>query len=77
MSTVKLFVKRVDYMKVMKYIQESGVKYYPVRRYVHFPNGGTSGYGGYKLELQKDHMIVPFLILKFDLITLSNELVQL
>jgi hypothetical protein len=77
MSTVKLFVKRADYMTVMKCIQESGVKYYPVRRYVHFPNGGASGFGGYKLELEKDHPIVSFLILKFDLKTLSDELVQL
>ncbi len=67
MSTVKLFVKRADYMKAMKHIQESGVKYYPVRRHVHFPDGGTSGYGGYKLELEKDHPIVSFLVLRYGL----------
>lgn len=73
MNTVKLFVKRADYMTVWKYVRESGVKYYPVRRYVHFPNDGNTGYSGYRIELTKDHMIVPFLILKFDLKTLSDE----
>lgn len=71
MSTVKLFVKRADYMTVMKHIQTSGVKYYPVRRHVHFPNDGNSGYGGYKLELEKDHPIVSFLILRYGLVQID------
>jgi hypothetical protein len=64
MSTVKLFVKSADFNEVFKHITMSGVKYYPVRRWANFEPLYTSGY---KLELEKDHSIVPFLILKFDL----------
>jgi len=73
MSTAKLFVKRADYMPVWKYVRESGVKYYPVRRYVHFPNDGNTGWPGYKIELAKNHPVVSYLILKFNLKTLSDD----
>jgi len=71
MSTVKLFCPRKDLTEVMAYMMKSDVKYYPVRRY--FSWDRNFGYGGYRLEMDAGHSIVPFLILKFDLKTLSDE----
>ena len=64
MSTVKLFVKSDDFNEVFKYVTMSGVKYYPVRRWSTLVPVYTFGY---KLELEKDHPIVSFLVLRFDL----------
>lgn len=66
MSTVKFYVKWQDYAQVMKDIEESGVKYYPVRR------SAMNGTAGYKFEVD-DHPIVSFLILKHDLNTLNSD----
>lgn len=63
MNTVKLYVKWQDYAQVLKDIEDSGVKYYPIRRYA---LGGTAGY---RFEVD-DHPIVSLLILKYDLNTL-------
>ena len=75
MSTVKFFVKQENFHEVFRYISKSRVKYYPIRKHGEFY--GTSFQVGYLFELDKNHPIVSFLILKFDLKTLSNELVQL
>ena len=70
MSTVKLFVPNSDFQDVCKHVSESGVKYYPIRRWsVAIPKYVA----GYLFELNKDHPIVSFLILKFDLKTLNDS----
>jgi hypothetical protein len=65
MSTVKLFVPNSDFSDVCKHVSESGVKYYPIRR--HGEMVGSLYRAGYLFEMDKDHPIVSFLILKFDL----------
>lgn len=62
MSTVKLYVKWQDYDQVLKDIEDSGVRYYPIRRYA---LGGTAGY---RFEVD-EHPIVSYLILKYSLDT--------
>ena len=64
MSTVKLFVKSADFNEVFKHVTMSGVKYYPVRRWSRLDPSYTSGY---KIELDKDHHIVSFLMLRYGL----------
>lgn len=68
-NTIKLFVRHKDYMTVMKQIKENGVKFYPVIRYVRFKH--NIGYSGYALELEKNHPIISYLLLKYDVIQLS------
>ena len=71
MNTVKLFCLKKDLSDVMAHIMKSTVKYYPVRR-----SGYMLDYNyneGYRLEMDAGHSIVPFLILKFDLKTLSDD----
>jgi hypothetical protein len=65
MSTVKLFVKDVDFSDVCKHVSTSGVKYYPIRRWsVAIPKY----YAGYLFEMDKDHPIVSFIMLTYDVI---------
>jgi hypothetical protein len=71
MSTVKLFVKSADIYEVLQHVTMSGVKYYPVRR--HGEMVGSIYRAGYLVEMDKNHPIVSYLILKFDLKTLSND----
>lgn len=73
MNTVKLFCPSKDLSDVMAYMMKSNVKYYPVRR-----SGYMQGHkydAGYRLEMDAEHSIVPFLILKFDLKTLPDDAV--
>lgn len=64
MNTVKLYVKWQDYAQVLKDIEDSGVRYYPVRR------SALNGTAGYRFEVD-EHPIVSLLILKYDLNTLN------
>jgi hypothetical protein len=64
MSTVKLFCPQGKLSIVMADIMKSNVKYWPVERYWHKLSVNKIGY---RLELERGHSIVPFLILKFDL----------
>ena len=68
MSTVKLFVKGNDFTEVFKHVTMSGVKYYPVRRWSILDPVYTFGY---KIELDKDHPIVSFLILMYELVQID------
>jgi hypothetical protein len=72
MSTVKLFCPQGKLSGVMAAIMESNVKYWPVERYWHNLNLNKIGY---RLELEKDHPVVSFLILKFELNILSDDYV--
>jgi hypothetical protein len=65
MSTVKLFVPNSDFQDVCKHVSESGVKYYPIRR--HGQMVGSLYRAGYLFEMDKDHSIVSFLMLKYGL----------
>lgn len=56
MSTVKLLVPHFNIKAVIDEVKTSGVKYYPIRRFM----------GIYKIEVD-DHPIVSFLILKYGL----------
>ena len=69
MSTVKLFCPQGKLSGVMADIMKSNVKYWPVERYWHKLAINKIGY---RLELEKDHSIVSFLILKHDLTTLNE-----
>ena len=71
MSTVKLFCPHKHLDDVMAYMMKSNVKYWPVQRYFMKESISSPVGIGYRLELEKDHSIVPFLILKFDLQTLE------
>ena len=71
MSTVKLFCPQGKLADVMADMMKSGVKYWPVRRYFDVESMTDLNKIGYHLEMEKDHPIVPFLILKFDLQTLE------
>jgi hypothetical protein len=71
MSTVKLFCPQKQLADVMAYMMKSNVKYYPVQRYFDIESMADSNKIGYRLEMEKDHPIVSFLILKFDLQTLE------
>lgn len=65
MSTVKLFVNNTDFQDVCKHVSESGVKYYPIRRWsVAMPVYRA----GYLFEMDKDHPIVSFIMLTYDVI---------
>jgi hypothetical protein len=68
MSTVKLFCPHKHLADVMAYMMKSNVKYWPVERYWHKLDVNKIGY---RLEMEKDHSIVPFLILKYDLQTID------
>jgi hypothetical protein len=68
MSTVKLFVKADDFTEVFKHVTMSGAKYYPVRRWSRLEPVYTFGY---KIELEKDHPIVSFLILMYELVQID------
>lgn len=73
MNTVKLFCPQKLLSDVMAYMMKSNVKYWPVQRYL-MREGLSNPIGiGYQLEMEKDHPVVSFLILKFDLKTLSDE----
>ena len=72
MNTVKLFCPQKLLPDVMAYMMKSNVKYWPVERYWHKDSMFDANKIGYRLEMEKDHSIVPFLILKFDLITLNE-----
>jgi hypothetical protein len=71
MNTVKLFCKEQLLAPVMADMMKSNVKYWPIRRYLDWEN--NRGSMGYKLEMDADHSIVPFLILKYDLKTLNED----
>lgn len=71
MNTVKLFCLSKDLSDVMAYMMKANVKYYPVRRSGYMQ--GPKYDAGYRLEMEKDHPVVSFLILKFDLKTLSDD----
>ena len=71
MNTVKLFCPQGKLADVIADMMKSGVKYYPVRRY-NFKHGPMF-HVGYHLELEADHPIVSFLILKHSLNTLSEH----
>ena len=67
MNTVKLFCPQKLLPDVMAYMMKSNVKYWPVERYW-MREGLSNPVGiGYRLEMEKEHKIVPFLILKYDL----------
>ena len=72
MNTVKLFCPQKLLPDVMAYMMKSNVKYWPVKRYYHKESMIDAGKIGYQLEMEKDHSIVAFLILKYDLITLQE-----
>lgn len=69
MNTVKLFCPQRLLPDVMAYIMKSNVKYWPVERYYHKDSIFAFDVDkiGYKLEMEKEHKIVPFLILKYNL----------
>ena len=69
MSTVKFFVKLKDFQSVSKDVNGSGVKYYPIRRYSEMI--GASYRVGYAFEMDKDHPIVSFLVLKYGLVQID------
>ena len=71
MNTVKLFCKEQMLAPVMADMMKSNVKYWPVRRHILWAN--SSGTSGYMLEMDAEHSIVPFLILKYDLKTLNQD----
>ena len=71
MNTVKLFCIQKMLSDVMADMMKSNVKYWPVRRHLLWAN--NSGTSGYILEMDADHSIVPFLILKYDLKTLNQD----
>lgn len=62
MNTVKLHVPHGKFKEVYETIRKNGVKYYPIRRVM----------GGHEFEVD-NHPLISFLILKFDLKTLSDE----
>jgi len=64
MNTVKLFCPKGKLSEVMAHMMKSNVKYWPVERYWHNVDVNKIGY---RLELEKEHSIVPFLILKYGL----------
>lgn len=64
MNTVKLFCPKGKLSEVMAHITESNVKYWPVERYWHNVDVNKIGY---RLEMEKDHPIVSFLVLKYSL----------
>ena len=72
MNTVKLFCPQKLLPDVMANMMKSNVKYQPVKRYYHTESMFGFGKIGYQLEMEKDHSIVPFLILKYDLNVLSD-----
>ena len=72
MNTVKLFCPQKLLPDVMAYMMKSNVKYWPVERYWHKDSMFDANKIGYRLEMEKDHSIVAFLILKYDLITLNE-----
>lgn len=65
MSTVKLFVSNKDFHEVSVAVNKSGVKYYPIRKRVLWKD--NSGTRGYVFEMDRDHPIVSFIILKYGL----------
>ena len=65
MNTVKLFCKQKMLSDVMADMMKSNVKYWPVRRYSTFDPDTIKL--GYMLEMDADHPIVSFLVLKFGL----------
>ena len=71
MNTVKLFCKEQLLAPVMADMMKSNVKYWPIRRHIDWSN--STGYSGYILEMDAEHSIVPFLILKYDLKTLNQD----
>ena len=73
MNTVKLFCPQKLLPDVMAYMMKSNVKYWPVERYWHKDSMFDANKIGYRLEMEKDHSIVAFLILKFDLKTLYDD----
>lgn len=73
MSTVKLFCPQKLLPDVMAYMMKSNVKYWPVKRYFMRDSISNPVGIGYQLEMERDHSIVAFLILKFDLKTLYDD----
>jgi len=69
MNTVKLFVKLKDFHNVSVDVNGSGVKYYPIRRYSEMVNHSYTV--GYQFEMDKDHPIVSYLVLKYGLETID------
>ena len=67
MSTVKLFCPQKLLPDVMAYMMKSNVKYWPVERYYHKDSMFDSGKIGYRLEMEANHSIVSYLILKYNL----------
>ena len=67
MNTVKLFCKQKQLPDVMADMMKSNVKYWPVQRYYLTDSMFNSGSIGYRLEMDADHPIVSFLVLKFGL----------
>jgi hypothetical protein len=67
MNTVKLFVTNKNYGAVMGQVKEYGVKFYPTRRSIH------DSRVGYSIELDESHSLVPFLILKYDLVKVGFD----
>ena len=70
MSTVKLFVKLKDFHNVSTDVSNSGVKYYPIRRHSELINHSYTV--GYTFEMDKNHPIVTFLVLKYGLAVLNT-----
>ena len=65
MSTVKLFCPQKLLSDVMADMMKSNVRYWPIRRHLEWAN--NSGTVGYIVEMEANHPVVSFLVLKHGL----------